>query len=289
MARATSLASTPAVHAPRVSLSSVPALGNARANSLGSMPVVSAAPVLADEPAEAKVLIVDHMDAVCRALAALIPPGLGVHACRSVNDAQLRMRSGHYKLIFFDVDLPVNGLPALIDQCRLLQREAVFVGVAIAEEDGEAPVHLNDGFVFDDIITRPFDPILVAELSDQFSGAFQHLVELSGENLLRVAAFRGRRPRLDAYLDNLERKLRVQLQGLADACIDQVIVDLTHLPPAHAARVARFVGDLLLKQAVLGLQLRLVAEPQFQEALRALPETREVHCFQTVDEAQLAA
>jgi DNA-binding response OmpR family regulator len=257
------------------------------------MPAVAAAatsPALAaaDEPWEAKVLIVDHMDAARGALAALIPAGLGVHTSRNVNEAQLKLRARSYRLIFFSLDLPVNGLPGLIDQMRQLQKEAVFVGVAVAKENGEPPEH-KDAIVFDELVTRPFDEALIADLSDQFSGSFQRVVELSGEDLLKVATFRGRRTRLDAYLEHLEKKLQHHLHGLAEACVDRVVIDLLHLPHGHSARAARFVADLVAKNTALGVELRLVAAPPLQEALHALPEAKDVHCFHSVDEARAAA
>jgi DNA-binding response OmpR family regulator len=289
--RAGSLSSTPAAAPVRAgSLSSTPAAAPVRPTSLPATPAVavsaSALPAVSDEPADAKVLIVDHMDAVRRALAALIPEGLGVHTCRNIGDAQLKMRAHSYRLIFFDADLPVNGLPGLIDQFRLQQKEAVFVGVEIAKETGE-PEH-KDSLVFDDMVTRPFDETLIAEVADQFTGSFQRVVSLEGEDLLRIATFRGRRPRLDAYLEHLDRRLQQHLHGLAEACVDSVLVDVTCLPQAHAPRAARFVADLLAKQAALGLKLRLVAAAPLQEALRTLPETRDLRTFFTVEEARAA-
>jgi DNA-binding response OmpR family regulator len=269
------------------SLSSVPAAPRAAPPSSVPAPVSLPAFAAVDEPAGAKVLIVEHMEAASRALAALIPAELGVHTSRSTNEAQLKMRANAYRLVYFDIDLPVNALPALMNQLRQLQRDAVFVGVAVAKENGEPP-DTKDALVFDEIVTRPFDEQLIHDLSDQFTGSFQHLVELSGENLLRVAAFRGRRPRLDAYLEQLDKRLGQLLHGLAEACVDQAVIDLLQLPPAHAARVARFAGDLLARQAALGLALRLVATPPLQEALRAQPDTKDVRCFHSVEEAQAA-
>ncbi len=277
--------------APAQHPSALPSVAAARAAVTASSPGTPArsslpAPTSPDEPADAKVLIVEHMDAACRALAALIPEGLGVHTCHNIFDAQLKMRARSYRLILFDAELPVNGLPGLIDQLREQQKEAVFVGVEVAKEDGEP--ERKDRGVFDDMVARPFDATLIAEVADQFTGSFQRVVSLEGEDLLTVASFRGRRPRLDAYLEHLEKRLQHHLRGLAEACVDSVIVDVTCLPQAYTSRAARFVADLLLKQAALGLQLRLVAAAPLQEALRALPEIRDLRSFFTVQDARAA-
>jgi CheY-like chemotaxis protein len=268
-----------ATKAPAGSPRSVPAA--ARAGSQAALLALNPG-----EPAEAKVLIVDHMEAARQALCALIPEGLGVHSCATLEEAQLRMRARRYRVIFFDVDLPVSGLPALIDHLKQSQKEAVFVGVAVAKEDGSPP---HDDRTFDELVTRPFDEAQIAGMADQFSGTFQLLVTLEGESLLRVAAFRGRRSRLDAYLEHLEKVLHARFQGMAEACIDQVVIDLSSAPAGHAARVARFAAELLAREAPLGLSLRLVAGAALQDALRALPEGRLAACFDTVEAAQSAA
>ena len=277
--------------APAQPPSALPSVAAARAAVTASSPGTPArtsptAPTSPDEPADAKVLIVEHMDAACRALASLIPEGLGVHTCHNIFDAQLKMRARSYRLIFFDAELPVNGLPGLIDQFREQQKEAVFVGVEVAKEDGEP--ERKDSGVFDDMVARPFDATLIAEVADQFTGSFQRVVSLEGEDLLTVASFRGRRPRLDAYLEHLDKRLQHHLRGLAEACVDSVIVDVTCLPQAYTPRAARFVADLLLKQAALGLQLRLVAAAPLQEALRALPEIRDLRSYFTLQDARAA-
>ncbi len=286
-ARAAVTASSPGTPA----RTSPPSIAAARAAVTASSPGTPArtsptAPTSPDEPADAKVLIVEHMDAACRALASLIPEGLGVHTCHNIFDAQLKMRARSYRLIFFDAELPVNGLPGLIDQFREQQKEAVFVGVEVAKEDGEP--ERKDSGVFDDMVARPFDATLIAEVADQFTGSFQRVVSLEGEDLLTVASFRGRRPRLDAYLEHLDKRLQHHLRGLAEACVDSVIVDVTCLPQAYTPRAARFVADLLLKQAALGLQLRLVAAAPLQEALRALPEIRDLRSYFTLQDARAA-
>ena len=240
----------------------------------------------ADETAApgAEVLIVNHMEEARQLLRAQVPEGVGVHSCASEQEATLLLRRHPYKIVYFDVELPVAGLPALIAQYRALQPEATMVGVLGSRRAASEGV-AADYLAFDDTVARPFDPELVADQVDQYAQDYRRIVTVVEDNLLTVAAFRGRRALLDRYLDRLKTRLGAVFHQLVEGAFDRAIVDLRKLPPGHAPRAARFLAELLQSQAAMGLELRLVAAPAIAEALAVLPETQGFRCFASVGEA----
>ena len=270
------------VGAAPVAAESTPAAAAPAAPSASAASAARAAgETAAPDPA---VLIVDHMEEVRDLLRALVPEDAGVHSCASDREATLLLRKHAYRVVYFDVELPVAGLPALIGTWRGLRPEATFVGVLPPRQVETAAS--AEQLAFDDTLLRPFEPELVADQVDQYALGYRRVVSVVEENLLRVAAFRGRRALLDRYLEHLEARLGVVFRQLVEGAFDRAIVDLTRLPPAHAPRAARFLAHLLQSQAAMGLELRLVAGPAITEALATLPETRDVHCFASVEAAR---
>jgi DNA-binding response OmpR family regulator len=231
---------------------------------------------------DAKVLILDDMDDVRRKLGSLVPTAHDV--CGAANEALLLFRKRSYQLIYFDVELPVAGLPSLLEQFRTLQPQATIVGL-IGQREGEAELRFEEN-LFDDLLVRPFEAVTVAEQVDQYSEDYRGVVSVIEESLLRVAGFHGPRNRLETYLEHVRTQLAANFRPMAEACFDRVIVDLSRMPADHAASVARFVGEMFQLCDGVGLELRVVAGGALARSLRDWQETSHLRCHASVEDAR---
>jgi CheY-like chemotaxis protein len=250
-------------------------------------PAAGRAPAAPHAPPEvvpgAQVVILDDMDEVRRRVRSLIPAATPVDTCGSANDALRLFSKNHYRVVFFDIGLPVAALPALLEQCRKLQPRAVFVAIALA---GKTDAEMADLHLFDDVLHRPFEQDVITEMVDQYSGQFRHVVTVVGEALLRVGPFRGGKGQVEPFFSFLEADLEARLRDLVGACFERVTLDLSQLPAAQAVRAARFVGRMAGLQQSLGLEVRLVVGPRIVRALGDLEETKAVRTFASLNEAK---
>jgi two-component system cell cycle response regulator len=79
------------------------------------------------------------------------------------------------------------------------------------------------------------------------------------------------------------------VQKLAEACFEKVVLDVTHLSLLQPARVAQFLVDTFRTAADLGISVVLVASEELPKAMRGFQETKDVHCFASVEQARSQA
>ena len=114
-----------------------------------------------------------------------------------------------------------------VNQLRMLQPHAALLGLCLRSAADSEKNALADGF--DDVLQKPFQP---ANIEDFLLRYFDNQEILFVEDsLLRVGAFTGREDRLDRYFSRLKGLVATEIEKLAAACYDDVIVDLSKLPP----------------------------------------------------------
>jgi DNA-binding response OmpR family regulator len=230
------------------------------------------------------VLVIDDMENVAKKLRSFLPQHLSMQSCVSANAALAMCREKVYRVVLIDTEMPDVNSVTLMNQLRLLQPHAALLGLCLRSSPESEKQALGDGF--DDVLMKPFQP---ANIEDFLLRYFDNQEILFVEDsLLRIGPFTGREDRLDRYFRRLQGLLATEIEKLAAACYDDVIVDLSKLP-LKAEHVARLVLEIEKETKRTGLSLRLVGTSEGQALLKQFSDTGGISYFLSLADARQAA
>jgi len=79
------------------------------------------------------------------------------------------------------------------------------------------------------------------------------------------------------------------MQKLGEACFENAILDVINLPLMQPPRVAQFLIDLFKVASDLGIAMKVVSSSELPKAMSGFQETKDLHCFASVEEARAKA
>jgi DNA-binding response OmpR family regulator len=262
--------------------------------SAAAVPLAAAptsAPSAAAEPARESsagkqfvdVLVIDDMENVQKKLRTVLPQHISLNGCVSAQAAVSICREKVFRVVLLDTVIPDVNSVALMNQLRALQSHATFVALMLrtaGDADAEVRAQGYDGHLF-----KPFD---AGSLDDFVNRYFdnQELIQVEA-NVLHVAAFAGKDDRLDKYLARVGDLCKTEMEKVAAACYDDVVIDCEKMP-MRPDKTPRFVIELQKQVARMGLTLRVVGPAELGKMLANFTETANVACFATVTDAQAA-
>ena len=254
-------------------------------------PVSAAAAAPASAPSGARtdptgkqfidILVIDDMENVHKKLKTMVPPHVTVGAAVSAAAALQMCREKVFRVIFVDTDIPDVNSAALMNQLRTLQSHAAFIALALRTAND---VHKEQTALgFDDCMMKPFDKDSVDDFLIRYFND-QDLVVVD-ENLLKVGAFTGKEDRLEKYFTRVTKLLEENIEKLAAACFDEVIVDLSS-SPIKSDRTPRLVIDVRKEAIKRGIDVKLVAGAEISTLLKKFDETSKLIVSPSVNEAR---
>ncbi|MBM4779024.1 MAG: hypothetical protein GQE15_15065 [Archangiaceae bacterium] len=102
-----------------------------------------------------------------------------------------------------------------------------------------------------------------------------------------MGAFAVKDDRIDMYFSRVAKLLEEQIEKIAAACHDQVIIDLTN-SPLKPDRTPRLVIDMKKEAQKRGIELKLVAGADHSALLKKFDETAKMTVCNSVTEARAA-
>jgi len=232
------------------------------------------------------VLVIDDMENVHKKLRTMMPEAITLETALTVQDGLTVSRGKKFRVILVDAEIQAGGPAPLVKQLRLLQPGAGIWGMALRSANNVAKEMRDLGF--DDAMLKPFTQESIDALIEQYSAKNENLF-VTKEDLIQITPFAGKEDRLERYFTKLVVDVKSVVQKLGEACFENAVIDATHLPLQQPARVAQFLVDTFKTAADLGITVKVVASPEFPKALRGFQETKDLHCFTTVDEARAQA
>jgi DNA-binding response OmpR family regulator len=229
------------------------------------------------------VLVIDDMDNVQKKLRTLLPAQLSLNGCVSAQAALGLCRERVYRVILLDTVIPDVNSVALMNQLRALQQHSTFLALRLrttCDAEEEARSQGYDGFVF-----KPFDAASIEDLLVRYFDNAE-LVTVDG-NLMKICGFSGREERLYRYFSRLGELIKAEMEKIAAACHDEVIVDLSELP-MRSDKTPRFVVDIAKQTALMGLTLSIVGPAELRKMLTDFTDTAAIPFFASVADAQTA-
>jgi DNA-binding response OmpR family regulator len=236
---------------------------------------------VAQAPAKpADMVLLSDKELVQQKLRELIPAVHGVDMVHKGTDCMLACRKQPYRMVFFDSGLSETNLKGLFEQLRALRPRAVFVGIALHDQEGAEAELQRMGC--DEVITRASDLNLVRTLVDQGCAIFEHTT-VTENNVIRIEPLRVPRKRFDEYYAHVKARISDLVRSTAEACESLAIIDMSHLAELDATWVARMLGEAKNVGASMEVELWVVGKPK---VLSEIP--RACNClrtFETLEEA----
>jgi len=149
----------------------------------------------------------------------------------------------------------------------MVQGHATFLMLTLrttAKVDIEAKTDGWDGVVY-----KPFAQEDIDELMGRYFGD-QELVTVE-DNVLSIGAFTGKEDKLDSYFQRVNKLGKDELEKIAAACYDEVVVDASAVPANHKA--VRFVKAIADDASRLHLGIRLRASDAMAKMLASVTDT----------------
>ncbi len=261
--------------APIGATTAAPAAKADRSRAAGRQAAASAGKPFVD------VLVIDDMENVQKKLRTLLPAHLSLDGATTANAALTLCREKVYRLVLLDTVIPEVNSVALMNQLRALQSHAMFLALMLRTAgDAESEVK---GQGYDGHLFKPFDAMSIEDLLVRFFDD-QELVTLA-DNVLTACPYVGKDDRLDKYFSLMHEVTRVEIEKVAAACHDEVIVELTQVP-LRPDKMTRFLIDLRKQTSRVGIGLRVVGTPELKKLLKEFTDTSNIPFFASVTEAQ---
>ena len=230
------------------------------------------------------ILVIDDMENVHKKLKTMVPPHVTVVGAVSAAAAMGLCREKVFRVVLIDTDIPDVNSAALMNQLRTLQQHAAFLALPLRTTNDVQKEQQALGF--DDVIFKPFDKDSIDDFLIRFFND-QELV-VAEENLVRVGAFTGKEDRIEKYFGRVTRLIEENIEKLAAACFDEVIVDLT-TAPIKSDRTPRLVLDIKREANKRGIAVKLVASAEVSGLLKKFDETAKLVISPSVTEARANA
>jgi DNA-binding response OmpR family regulator len=232
------------------------------------------------------ILVIDDMENVHKKLRSMIPEAVGLEMALSAQDGLAAARNKKIKAILVDAEIQPGGPAALVKQLRMLQPAAGIWGMALRSANNVTK-EMRD-FGFDDAFLKPFAQDAIDALVEQYAAKNETLF-VAKEELIQITPFLGKEDRLERYFSKLSADLKGVVQKLGEACFEQVVLDAINLPLMQPARVAQFLVDIFKVASDLGIAMKVVGSAELPKAMSGFQETKDLHCFASVDEARAKA
>lgn len=227
------------------------------------------------------VLVVDDMENVQKRLRTMIAEPVSMEGTTSATAALTAARERTFRLIMIDNDIPNTDSTSLMRQLRVVQPQAAFVSLSLrtvtkAQEEARAAG-------FEATLFKPFDQAVLDELLQRFFDNQELMV--TTENVLAIAAFRGRETKLPSYFSQVSGLIPKAIEELAAACFAEVVMDVSQMP-LLPEKTVRLVLQVQEQSRKVGLEMRLVGSPELSKMLKQLADTADVPVYGSVADAQ---
>jgi len=248
-------------------------------------PTGAAAPTVADD-GKLSVMVIDDMENVHKKLRSMMPESAVLETCMTAQDGLSIARTKKFRLLLVDAEIQTGGPASLVKQLRLLQPNAGVWGMALRSGNNVSKEMRDAGF--DEALLKPFAQDAIDSLIEQYSVKNEASLVVK-DDLIQVTAFSGKEDKLERYFGKLSADVKGVVQKLGEACFEKMVLDATNLPLLQPARVAQFLVDTFKIAQELGISVRLVASEELPRAMRGFQETKDVHCFSSIEQARSQA
>ncbi|MFT3710952.1 MAG: response regulator [Archangium sp.] len=261
------------------------AAGERRENvvSAGGAPPVSGS---AEGKQFIDVMVIDDMENVGKRLRSLLPPHVTMHSVTSAQAGLSACRERVCRVILIDYELPDVNSGQLAEQLRVIEPHAVFVALALKAADGKAFLEEARGKGFSDVLYKPISPENIEDFMLQYFDKQDLLAR--ADNVLSVSAYTGRADRIERYFKRLEGLFAPELETIASACFEDVVVDLSKVA-ANSERLPRLLAGVNERASDVGLKVRLLGNAELKKVLSGYEETKSMQCFADMNELKAAA
>jgi two-component system cell cycle response regulator len=231
-------------------------------------------------------LVIDDMENVHKKLRSMIPESVELETALAIADGLTAVRGKKFRAILVDSEIQAGGPAPLVKQLRLLQPGAGIWGMALRSANNVAKEMRDLGF--DDALLKPFTQDSIDALIEQYTAKNETLF-VAKEDLIELTQFLGKEDKLERYFSKLTTDVKTVVQKLGEACFEDAVIDATHIPLQQPARVAQFLVDTFKVASDLGISVKVVASPELPKAMSGFQETKDLHCFATVEQARAKA
>jgi two-component system, cell cycle response regulator len=232
------------------------------------------------------VMVIDDMENVHKKLRSMMPDAVVLETCMTVQDALAIARAKKFRLLLVDAEIQTGGPASLVKQLRLLQPNAGILGMALRSGNNVSKEMRDAGF--DEALLKPFAQDAIDSLIEQYSMKNETYL-IAKDDLIQITPFLGKEDKLERYFSKLTADVRGVVQKLGEACFEKMVLDASNLPLLQPARVAQFLVDTFKTATDLGISVRLVASEELPKAMRGFQETKDVHCFSSIEQARSQA
>ncbi len=233
-----------------------------------------------------KVLVIDDMENVHKKLRSMMPESVAIETAMNVQDGLAMARAKKYRLLLVDAEIQSGGPSALVKQLRLLQPNAGIWGMALRSGNNVSKEMRDAGF--DEALLKPFAQDAIDGLIEQYSAKNESYLVVN-DDLIQIAAFSGKEDKLERYFSKLTSDVKGVVQKLGEACFEKMVLDASSLTLLQPARVAQFLVDTFKSAQELGISVKVVASEDLPRAMRGFQETKDVHCFSSIEQARSQA
>jgi len=231
-------------------------------------------------------LVIDDMENVHKKLRSMIPEAVELETALTVQEGLTAVRGKKFKAILVDAEIQAGGPAPLVKQMRLLAPAAGIWGMALRSANNVAKEMKDLGF--DDALLKPFTQDAIDALIEQYAAKNETLL-VAKEDFIQLTPFLGKEDKLERYFSKLSADVKTVVQKLGEACFETAVIDATHIPLQQPARVAQFLVDTYKVASDLGISVKVVGSPELLKAMRGFQETKDLHCFASVEEARSQA
>jgi CheY-like chemotaxis protein len=232
------------------------------------------------------VMVIDDMENVGKRLRSLLPPHVTMHSVTSAQAGLAACRERVCRVILIDYELPDVNSGQLAEQLRVIEPHAVFVALALKATDAKAFLEEARSKGFTDVLYKPISPENIEDFMLQYFDKQDLLAR--ADNVLSVSPYTGRADRIERYFKRLEGLFAPELETIASACFEDVVVDLSKVTP-NADRLPRLLAGVNERASDVGLKLRLLGNAELKKVLSGYEETKSLPCFSDLNELKAAA
>jgi DNA-binding response OmpR family regulator len=232
------------------------------------------------------VLVIDDMENVHKKLRSMMPEAVVLETAMTAQDGLGVARAKKFRVVLVDAEIQAGGPAALVKQLRLLQPGAGIWSMALRSGNNVVKEMRDVGF--DDALLKPFTQESIDALIEQYSTKVETLFVVK-EDLIELTPFSGKEDKLERYFAKLSADVKAVVQKLGEACFESAVIDATYMPLQQPARVAQFLVDIFKTASNMGIATKVVASAELPKAMRGFQETKDLHCYTTVEEARSQA
>jgi len=238
----------------------------------------------AESPKESSdVLVIDDMENVLKRVRALMPESVAVTGVLSAKEALAACREKSFKVVLIDYDLKGLNGELLASQIRMLQPNAALAAMAVRTAESPKIVEQAKSQGYTDVLLKPFAPEAFEDFVLQHFDR-QDIIKCDA-NVLTLAAYIGKPERVERYFLRVANLIGKQLEAVAAACFEGVVIDLSRAPAAPE-RLPKVLTTICGKAKGMGLKICFVGSPEIQKVMKMFEETKSVPFFADLERAK---